>query len=94
MRKALLIFHSPRDEIVRIDNARRIFEAAKHPKSFISLDDADHLLSHKHDSQYVADTIAAWASRYVANAQDLQRTGAHPPVGEGEVFVRETDGKF
>ncbi len=65
MRKALLIFHSPVDDIVDIKHARAIYEAAKHPKSFISLDNADHLLARKEDSQYVADTVAAWSSRYV-----------------------------
>jgi putative redox protein len=94
MKKALLIFHSPHDEIVDIDNARRIFEAAKHPKSFISLDDADHLLNRRQDSQYVADTIAAWARRYVPAAQQPTDTGARPSLDRGEVLVRENDGKF
>ncbi|MCA9727426.1 MAG: alpha/beta fold hydrolase, partial [Candidatus Eisenbacteria bacterium] len=65
LRCALLVCHSPRDEIVPIDEARKIFEAARHPKSFLSLDDADHLLTHAEDSEYVAGTIAAWASRYL-----------------------------
>jgi putative redox protein len=64
--KALLVFHGPRDEVVGIDNATKIFAAAKHPKSFISLDDADHLLSKREDAVYVADVIAAWAGRYIA----------------------------
>ena len=59
LRKALLLFHAPRDEIVGIDNAGRIFAAAKHPKSFVSLDDADHLLSRKADAVYVAQVLAA-----------------------------------
>jgi putative redox protein len=63
--RALLIFHSPRDEIVDIDNARRIFEAANQPKSFISLDDADHLLTRRDDAEYVAAVIAAWVGRYL-----------------------------
>lgn len=88
LRKALLIFHAPTDEIVDIDNARRIFEAAKHPKSFISLDNADHLLSRKQDSQYVADTIAAWASRYIPF------TDERPALARGDVLVRESDRKF
>ncbi|MEX2453837.1 MAG: alpha/beta fold hydrolase [Rhodospirillaceae bacterium] len=66
LRKALLVFHSPRDEIVSVDNAARIYTAAKHPKSFVSLDDADHLLTRKDDAVYVADVIAAWAKRYLA----------------------------
>ncbi|MCB1775922.1 MAG: OsmC family protein [Candidatus Competibacteraceae bacterium] len=65
MRTALLVCHSPRDEIVSIDNATRIFVAAKHPKSFISLDDADHLLTRRADAHYVADVISAWAERYL-----------------------------
>jgi putative redox protein len=64
--RALLIFPSPRDEIVDIDNARRIFEAANQPKSFIALDEADHLLTRREDSEYVAAVIAAWAGRYLA----------------------------
>lgn len=65
LRKALLIFHSPRDTTVSIDNAAQIFMAAKHPKSFISLDDADHLLTRNEDAIYVAAVLAAWASRYL-----------------------------
>src|SRR5579871_823757 len=62
LRKGLLIFHSPSDETVGIDNASRIFLAAKHPKSFVSLAGADHLLSKRSDATYVANVIAAWAS--------------------------------
>jgi uncharacterized OsmC-like protein/alpha-beta hydrolase superfamily lysophospholipase len=65
LRKALLILHSPRDAIVDIDNAAQIFMAAKHPKSFVSLDDADHLLTRAADAAYAAEIIAAWASRYL-----------------------------
>src|SRR6202012_4565124 len=65
LHKALLVMHSPTDDTVGIDNATRIFVAAKHPKSFVSLAGADHLLSDRHDSSYVADMITAWASRYV-----------------------------
>jgi uncharacterized OsmC-like protein/alpha-beta hydrolase superfamily lysophospholipase len=65
LRKALLIFHSPTDDIVGIDNASRIFAAAKHPKSFVSLAGADHLLSRRSDAAYVANVIAAWAERYL-----------------------------
>ena len=65
LNKALLIFHSPVDTTVDIENARKIYDAARHPKSFISLADADHLLSRKDDSEYVAATIAAWAGRYL-----------------------------
>jgi putative redox protein len=65
LHRALLVFHAPRDEIVDIDNARRIFEAAKHPKSFVSLDDADHLLTRQADADYVAEVLAAWVGRYL-----------------------------
>ena len=70
LRRALLVFHAPLDDIVGIDNATRIFVAAKHPKSFISLDDADHLLTRREDAGYVADVIAAWAQRYVVAAEE------------------------
>jgi uncharacterized protein len=65
-RRPLLILHAPKDDTVGIDNASRIFLAAKHPKSFISLEGADHLLTRNRDTCYVANLIAAWASRYVA----------------------------
>lgn len=94
MRKALLVLHAPWDEIVPIDNAGRIFEAARHPKSFISLDDADHLLSRKQDSQYVAEMIAAWAGRYIPAAEKAEDSSARPELKSGKVLVRETDGTF
>lgn len=65
--KSLLIFHSPQDRIVGIDNAEEIFKAAWHPKSFVSLDGADHLISNKEDSTYVGHVIGAWVSRYVSS---------------------------
>jgi putative redox protein len=65
LRKALIIFHSPVDQVVDISEAATIYQAAKHPKSFISLDDADHLLSRAVDAEYVADTLVAWSSRYL-----------------------------
>lgn len=65
LRKALLICHSPVDETVGIDNAAQIFTAAKHPKSFVSLDTASHLLSNKQDALYAGDVIATWAVRYI-----------------------------
>ncbi len=66
LKKALLIMHSPIDSIVSIDNAQRIYEYAKHPKSFISLDTADHLLMHcPKDSQYIAAVLRAWVSKYL-----------------------------
>ncbi len=88
--KALLVFHSPIDQTVGIENAGQIYSAAKHPKSFVSLDTADHLLSKPADARYVAGVLAAWASRYV-EAEGV----AHPSPVEGAVVVRETGrGKF
>ncbi|TMJ83604.1 MAG: OsmC family protein, partial [Alphaproteobacteria bacterium] len=91
LRKALLIFHSPTDEIVAIDNASRIFTAAKHPKSFVSLAGADHLLSRRSDAAYVANVIRAWAERYLEAPQ-----GASQAAGDAKtVVVRETrEGRF
>jgi putative redox protein len=93
LRKALLIFHSPRDTTVSIDNAAQIFMAAKHPKSFVSLDDADHLLTRKEDAAYVAAVLAAWVSRYIgAPVMDVQPIQSGKP---GVVTVAETrEGKF
>jgi len=71
LQKALLIFHAPGDDIVGINHANRIFSAAKHPKSFISLADADHLLSRKSDADYVGNVIAAWGQRYLDNAAPI-----------------------
>jgi len=88
--KALLVFHAPRDEIVHIDNARRIFEAARHPKSFVSLDDADHLLTRPADAAYVAGVLAAWASRYVNGAASHEEPPAAVEVAEGTVVVAES----
>jgi uncharacterized protein len=68
LRRPLLVMHSPRDATVGIDNAANIFGAAKHPKSFISLDDADHLLTRRADADYAATMIASWAARYLPAA--------------------------
>lgn len=68
LNRPLLVLHAPRDATVGIENAGRIFGAAKHPKSFISLDDADHLLTRRADADYAATMIAAWAGRYIAPA--------------------------
>jgi len=92
LHKALLIFHSPTDDTVGIDNASHIFLAAKHPKSFISLGSADHLLSHSADAAYVAGVIAAWAERYLDMAADAKPSD---DTADGTVLVRETRrGKF
>ena len=87
--KALMVMHSPRDAIVNIDNAARIFIAAKHPKSYVSLDPADHLLLRREDALYAGEVLAVWASRYVAPPE------AAPALPAGAVLVRETRvGKF
>ena len=93
LHKALLVMHAPTDDTVGIDNATRIFVAAKHPKSFVSLADADHLLSNRRDSIYVAEVIAAWASRYIGQlAPERPRDLDAAPH---QVVVRETrNGKF
>ena len=67
--RPLLVFHSPLDQIVGIDNAARIVGASRHPKSFVSLDRADHLLSRREDAAYVADIVAAWGERYLGTAE-------------------------
>lgn len=86
--KALLVMHAPRDAIVGIDNASKIFLAARHPKSFVSLDDADHLLSDTASATYAAEVIAAWAGKYIAAAKTELEVLDH-------VSVRETgQGKF
>ena len=87
--KALMVMHSPRDTIVNIDNASKIFVAARHPKSFVSLDPADHLLLRREDAVYAGQLLAAWASRYVPSPAAL------PTPQPGKVLVRETrEGKF
>jgi len=65
LRKPLLVMHSPTDSIVNINNAKEIFERARHPKSYVSLDNIDHLLTKKKDADYVASILAVWASRYI-----------------------------
>jgi uncharacterized OsmC-like protein/alpha-beta hydrolase superfamily lysophospholipase len=70
LRKALLIMHSPQDEIVSVDNAAEIYVAARHPKSFITLDGANHLLTEKKDATYAAKMIGAWVSRYLPEATE------------------------
>lgn len=89
LKRALLILHSPVDQVVGVEEASGIFMAAKHPKSFCSLDKADHLLSRPEDAAYAATVIAAWASRYV---DDMTETA---PASDGVVRVTETGaGKF
>ena len=89
LRKALLVMHSPLDKVVTIDEATRIFMAAKHPKSFISLDQADHLLTHNADAEYAANSIAVWASGYI------EIEGKPSPAAlKGEVIIDEANHKF
>lgn len=87
--RALLVMHSVTDATVGIDNARQIFEAARHPKSFVTLDRADHLLNDPADAAYVAAIIAAWAERYVPLAAPER-----PELAEGVVRVETAGGKF
>lgn len=95
MHKALLVFHAPLDNVVGIDNASRIFVAAKHPKSFISLDGADHLLSRRADAAYVANVMSAWADRYVGSKFAEATNILSAPGQTGVVSVAETRrGKF
>ncbi|MGI9482367.1 MAG: bifunctional alpha/beta hydrolase/OsmC family protein [Hyphomicrobiales bacterium] len=90
LKRALLIFHAPLDQTVGIENAGLIFGVAKHPKSFISLDDADHLLSRRQDAIYVASVLSAWASRFI----DMPEQAEERPESDA-VLVRETGhGKF
>jgi putative redox protein len=92
LRRPLLILHAPTDQTVGIENATRLFVAAKHPKSFVSLDTADHLLLDKADAVYAADVIAAWAKRYIGDGP-LRAEGADDEAMG--VTVRETgQGKF
>ncbi|WP_146585808.1 bifunctional alpha/beta hydrolase/OsmC family protein [Puniceibacterium confluentis] len=87
LKKALLVLHAPRDATVDISNASQIFTAARHPKSFVTLDGADHLISVPRDAEYAANVIAAWAGRY------LDLTPPAPPIGapEGVIRVSEAD---
>ena len=86
---ALLVLHSPVDDLVDIDHARRIYEAARHPKSFVSLDGADHLLSDRADAAYVAALLAAWSVRYLP--ADDEHAVDHDRLPEGVVVVEEQD---
>ncbi len=94
--KALLLFHSPIDDVVLIDEAAKIYASAKHPKSFISLDKADHLLTNREDSEYVADVLASWASRYLfLDEKKMERSsGKAPFVNKGEILVTEKNRQF
>jgi putative redox protein len=96
LNRALLVFHSPLDSIVPIDEAAKIYREARHPKSFISLDNADHLLSKRDDAEYVAETLVAWAGRYLGlSMAALERNrGTAPAVAEGDVLITELNRQF
>jgi uncharacterized OsmC-like protein len=88
LHRPLLILHAPADEIVGIENARRIFDAARHPKSFVSLDGADHLLTRREDAVFVADLVSAWCGRYLPTPHGPVEVPSHGgvrvrPTGEG-----------
>ena len=87
LKAALLILHSPIDDTVGIENASEIFLAARHPKSFVTLDDADHLITNPEDAEYAAEVIASWSQRYL----DLKAPA--PPIGapEGVLRISEAD---
>lgn len=89
MKKALLVMHAPLDQTVSIDNAAEIFTTAKHPKSFVTLDNADHLLTKADDAEYAASVIATWATRYL----HLPKPAAPIGAPEGIVRVIEADPK-
>lgn len=80
LRKAILILHSPQDAIVSIDNAADLYLSAKHPKSFVSLDGADHLLSQKNDAHYSGEVIATWAQRYLQADEEPSLETEHQTV--------------
>ncbi|MFQ5650173.1 MAG: alpha/beta fold hydrolase [bacterium] len=83
LKKPLLVLHSPVDNTVGIDNAGVIFQAARHPKSFVSLDHADHLLTDERDSRYAGSVIAAWAGRYLGEPKPPKRD-----PGDNQILVR------
>jgi putative redox protein len=87
LRKAILILHASRDETVALDNASHIWAGARHPKSFVTLDDADHLLTRPADAEYAATVIAAWAARYL----ELDPEPPAPAIPEGVTRVSEAD---
>lgn len=91
LRIPLLVMHSPKDSIVAIQQAEIIYKRAKHPKSFISLDTADHLLSNKNDARYVATVMAAWAEKYIGDNKEEQVIRNIP---QGKVWIGEVNQKF
>ncbi|MCO4772504.1 MAG: OsmC family protein [Deltaproteobacteria bacterium] len=96
LRRALLVMHSPLDKVVGIQNAKRIYTAAKHPKSFVTLDDADHLLTSARDAEYAARMIAVWVERYLDDDETAipEPGDPGPAVPEGEVHTATGSGGF
>lgn len=98
LRRPLLIFHSPLDQTVSIENAQQVFEQAMHPKSFVSLDEADHLLSDERDSRYVGTVLAAWASKYLEPTEKGKEEHFDEPVvaalGRSGLKTELTAGRF
>lgn len=90
LKRALLVMHSPIDATVNISEAEKIYASAKHPKSFISLDNADHLLTNKNDADYAAEIIATWANRYVK----YDKTKYAASLTGGNILVEEKDHVF
>lgn len=88
LERALLVFHSPQDRIVNIEEAASIYNAARHPKSFVSLDGADHLVREQSDASYVGDVIASWVRRYIPKRQENELSL------QQQVAVRSTENKF
>ncbi|HKK00878.1 MAG TPA: OsmC family protein, partial [Desulfuromonadales bacterium] len=91
LKVALLVMHSPRDSVVGIDSAAGIYQVARHPKSFISLDPADHFLSRPEDSRFAAEMIGGWARRFLSLREE---TASLPEVIDGRVTVRTQAGGF
>ncbi len=92
LRKPLLVMHSPLDKIVGVANAEKIFRSARHPKSFVSLDNADHLLTRREDARYAAEVIASWSSRYIPRAATSASSlgDGNGSLKAGEVEVQES----
>lgn len=84
LKRPLLVMHSPQDKIVDIKNAEKIYTAAMHPKSYISLDGADHLLSHEADAEYVGQVVASWANRYIKAQEKEELATDHQVVVRNE----------
>lgn len=95
LHKALLIFHSPVDTTVSIADAAKIYAWARHPKSFVSLENADHLLTRPADAEYVADTLLAWVKRYLQHeSKAAGGTARQASVNKGQVLVAERNHRF